>query len=225
MATSPAWLSSESRARQVLDHLARHGSATVKDLVDALGVTTTAVRQHVNHLLEDGWVFRTQQRRPAGRPADVFTLSRKASRLFGNRAEELSKVLVQAIIAELGPTKGRELLRAAGRRLAQDALQAVEGQTVGQRLRELARRLADAGDLVETQRENGHLKLSVYTCPYGGTPGEHSEICELERQSFSEVVGRPLKLLPRDAVTAHRCVFTPAAESNDNGQSTDSEQV
>ena len=39
----------ESPAWQIIEYLKRKGSATIKELEDVFGVTTTAVRQHLQH--------------------------------------------------------------------------------------------------------------------------------------------------------------------------------
>ncbi len=223
MATSPAWLSTDSRARQVLDTIARHDAMTVRQLVAALGVTTTAVRQQVNRLVDDGWLLRRQQQGTTGRPADVFSLAPRARRLFGGRADELARTLVRTIVDELGPNEGRKLLRAVGHRLAEQTRDGLNDGPSDERLLQLAQRLQDEGDVVDADRQNGHLRLAVFTCPYGGQPDQHGEICELERQAFSEVVGQPVKLERRSA--SHPCCeFTVVGNENSDDARADSEQ-
>ena len=48
----------ESPTSQILEHLQRKGSATIKDFEQLLGVTTTAVRQHLNTLQAEGYIER-----------------------------------------------------------------------------------------------------------------------------------------------------------------------
>ncbi|MEZ4830518.1 MAG: MarR family transcriptional regulator [Caldilineaceae bacterium] len=49
--SSPTW--------QIIEYLQRHHSATIKDLEQMLGVTTTAVRQHLRTLQLEGYIDRT----------------------------------------------------------------------------------------------------------------------------------------------------------------------
>ncbi len=42
--------------RQILDHLRLHSQATVKDLGQLLGLTSTGIRQHLTVLERDGLV-------------------------------------------------------------------------------------------------------------------------------------------------------------------------
>ena len=43
---------------QIIEFMQRNGSATIKDLEQLLGITTTAVRQHLNTLQVEGYIER-----------------------------------------------------------------------------------------------------------------------------------------------------------------------
>ncbi|NLG44544.1 MAG: MarR family transcriptional regulator, partial [Phycisphaerae bacterium] len=88
---------SDSPALRIVNLLARRGPCTIAELVAALGVTTTAVRQQVNRLVARRWLIRTRRRQGPGRPADVFALSDDARRMLGGQAEELSRLLLEQI--------------------------------------------------------------------------------------------------------------------------------
>jgi predicted ArsR family transcriptional regulator len=172
---------------------------TVADLVDNLGVTTTAVRQHVNRLLAEGWLVRTRRRGGQGRPADVFTTSEQAKRLFAGWSDEFSKLLIEEIAEVEGPVRSREILQAVGRRMAEQGRRFVgEGPPV-ERLRRLADLLSQEGVLAETNGSPDDLRLRVFACPYRGVAHEHREVCEMERETFSELVG--------GAVQRHQCML------------------
>lgn len=200
-----------SRGREIIDLLARRHSMTIRQIVDDLGVTTTAVRSQVNRLESEGWVERSQRRGGAGRPADVFRLTPRGRRLFSSRAEDTVAALIEAAFDKLGPAGTRNLLRGVGHRLAERSRGAVGVGSAEERIEKLARKLGDDGDLAESDNQDGRLKLAVFTCPYEGVADNHREICEMERQAFSELVGRPLRLSKRRP-DGHRCCefSTPA---------------
>ena len=54
-----AYQNRESPSWRILEYLQRKGAATIKELEDVLGVTTTAVRQQLQTLQADGYVERT----------------------------------------------------------------------------------------------------------------------------------------------------------------------
>src|SRR5690606_29902750 len=65
-----------ARRKQLLRHLLRSESgATVKELVQVLGVTRTAVRQHLAALTRDGLVAPAAILPSGGRPKTLFALT------------------------------------------------------------------------------------------------------------------------------------------------------
>src|SRR5690242_11106290 len=77
----PKKLGKSPRA-EVLRHIQVNGSASIKDLEGAIGVTTTAVREQVAHLLHEGFIQATRVRGEVGRPYYVYSLTAKAQDLF-----------------------------------------------------------------------------------------------------------------------------------------------
>ena len=188
-----------SAAERMIAAVTRQGHTTIADLVRSLGLTTTAVRQQVNRLLAKGWLVRSQRHGGLGRPADVFAVSDRVKRLFGESRDEFSKLLLEEIMQVEGPAARRKILQGVGRRMVEERRRFVgEGKPV-ERLRRLADLLNREGVLAETRGPRADLHLAVFTCPYQGLAGEHREICEMERRTFSELVGR--------TVRRHQCVL------------------
>lgn len=64
------------RRKQLLRHLLRNRTgATVRELMQALGVTRTAVRQHIAALTREGWVAPAGLVPSGGRPRTLFALT------------------------------------------------------------------------------------------------------------------------------------------------------
>lgn len=183
-----------TRARQIVDMLMLRGPMTIAELVDSLGVTTTAVRQHVDRLVAEDWVVRAVRRGGPGRPAHVLSVSEKTRRVYGSHCDELSRMLVEEIVRTEGPGKARELLHRVSRRMAEQSRHAVGDGSPSQRVRNLARHLNGQGMLVETRGSEHGMRLAVYTCPYPDLAAEHREICEMERETVSELVGDNVRL-------------------------------
>src|SRR5262245_34086783 len=71
---------------------------TVDELVEKVGVTANAVRQHLSVLERDGFVAFEARPAPRGRPQHVYTLSSLGREAFPRRYKELAEV----VLAELG---------------------------------------------------------------------------------------------------------------------------
>lgn len=181
-------------AQRVIDLLVRRGPHTMAQLVAELGVTTTAVRQQVNRLLANGWITRTQRSRGPGRPADVFAISEEARRRFGTNLGALSRLLIEEIVDAEGPARGRMLLRRVGRRMAESQRSAVGEGPPADRLQRLAELLTRDGMMVAAEQSGDDLKLTVFTCPFGGLATEHPEVCDVEREAFSALLGGSVQL-------------------------------
>src|SRR3954470_6682915 len=104
----PKLIDSSPRA-EVLRLIQRQGSASIKDLEGELGVTTTAVREQVAHLLHEGFLQATRVRGDIGRPYYVYSLTARAQDLFPKDYAALAVLLLEEVMAEHG-TDGLRLI-------------------------------------------------------------------------------------------------------------------
>ena len=216
---------SGSAGQRIIEEIARHGHLTIADLVDRLGVTTTAIRQQVNRLLADRWLVRDRRHGVPGRPADVFSLSEKTKRLFGGLNDELSKLLIEEIAQLEGPARSRSILQSVGRRMAEQGRAFIGAGPPAERLQRLADLLSHEGVLAETHGQADNLHLTVFTCPYRGLASAHPEVCEMERETFSALLGGPVR---RDQCVREgheRCEFSIFRQASEREQSADPSQM
>ena len=111
---------SESPAGKILAYLQRHGEATVKQLEELLGISTTAVREHLTHLEAKDLVATKLVRRGPGRPHALYFLTDTAQDLFPKEYDTLSTMLLREIASQEGPDRLQVLLNAVGARLAEE---------------------------------------------------------------------------------------------------------
>src|SRR5437762_130307 len=117
MIRDPKQVEGSPRA-EVLRIIQRLGSASVKDLESGMGVTTTAVREQVAHLLTEGFLQATRVRGDIGRPYYVYSLTAKAQDLFPKDYATLAVLLLEETLAIGGQEGLRALLNRVSRRLA-----------------------------------------------------------------------------------------------------------
>lgn len=194
-----------SAGRAVVESVARRREMTVAELVDELGVTTTAVRQQVYKLVADGWLRVSKRRRGPGRPADVLSLSDQARELFaGGQADELAKSLINVLFEREDVGKVRLLLQCVSKRMAADLRRAVGETPPEQRVHRLAELLRERGLLVDADVHPGGGRLNVFTCPYPDMAGAHRELCEMEREALRDASGNEVTL-EQCMLDGHRC--------------------
>ena len=92
-----------ARRRELLRYLLRHKTgASVDELAQALGVTRTAVRQHLAASMRDGLVTRGSDRASGGRPNQLYVLTDAGKEEFPRHYAWFAQLLVDAISDEHG---------------------------------------------------------------------------------------------------------------------------
>lgn len=215
-------LTPDSRAWQILSHVARHESATIAELVEAVGVTTTAIRQQVTHLLNEGWLERGQHNNGPGRPANVFKLSEDGRRLFAYDVDEFARLLLHELVERETPEKVAALLNAVHQRMMRRVAGAADADNPAEQFEQLAEYFMRRGTVADADRSATGTRLRVFTCPFHGVAHEQPHICELERDSLAELTGRSVELRSR-LIDGERCCEFAVAPAHDNTNADDQE--
>ncbi len=190
---SPAW--------QILEYLQRNPSATIKDFEILLGVTTTAVRQHLNALQASGYLDRREERSGVGRPHYIYVATDAARELFACRCDVLALTMLQEMYEVVGAEQMGTLLLRVGVRLADQYTESVKATGLQHRVEEMAGALGRQGVLTDvsvgesnTAGESNTIALKMYNCPYHDLAIEHREICEMDQLMLQQVLGAEVSL-------------------------------
>lgn len=180
----------------ILRVLQSRGSASIKDLEVALGVTATAVREQVAHLIAEDIIMARRVRGDVGRPFYVYSLTAKAQELFPKDYGELAHLLLQEILDMDGPDKLQQLLDRVGDRLAAQYAGQLRGQELEDKLRALADLLVQKGIGADVRPDavGDGFVLHANTCPYFAVVQDHREICGMEQQMLSRLLGADVVL-------------------------------
>jgi predicted ArsR family transcriptional regulator len=184
---SPAW--------QVIEYIKRNGSATIRELEELLGVTTNAVRQHLQALQADGYIERRQVNSGVGRPHHAYSISAKAHDLFACHCDDLALTLLEEVFALEGQERAKMLLDRVGDRLAKRYAPSVRGDLLQDRVEQLAGALHQRGVLTDVEVEDENMiVLHAYNCPYHELAQEHRAICEMDEEVMRKVLGSDVNL-------------------------------
>jgi predicted ArsR family transcriptional regulator len=168
---------------------------TIAEMVRAVGLAQTSMRQQVERLALEGWLVRERRCRGPGRPADVFSISDQSRRLFiQQQIDEFAKLLLEEVADAARPSKLRSILRGVSRRMIRRLGHLVDEGSPTERVQRLAGLLCDRGILSDASGSERDLTLHVYTCPYHGLANEHREICEMDCETMGQLVGRQMRL-------------------------------
>jgi len=169
----------QTTRQQILEHLQRHGRATVKELGQLLRLTSTGIRQHLTVLERDGLVLAREERGRVGRPTLVYTLTEKAESLFPRSYDDLATALLEEIRASEGSERLYQLLHRIAQRMAESFRERVQGKSLAQRVEETALILQEQGCLVDWEQGDGEFFLHEFTCPFPKVARQDSAVCTL----------------------------------------------
>ncbi|MDW8147038.1 MAG: DeoR family transcriptional regulator [Roseiflexaceae bacterium] len=200
-----------SPAGKILTYLRRHGEATIKDLEELLGISTTAVREHLAHLEAKGLLATRQARGGPGRPRLVYSLTLRAEDLFPKEYDTLVTLLLREIASREGKERLNALLEAVGQRLAEEYRGQVVGNDVEERLARLRVTLEARGIPVEVTPDGA---IQVFACPYHDVAREHAGVCTMERRMLEQVLGERVEIEGTIREGRRSCHFQIARSSD-----------
>lgn len=211
MMLDPKTVEGSPRA-EVLRTIQRLGSASVKELEASLGVTTTAVREQVAHLLREDFIQATRVRGEVGRPYYVYSLTAKAQDLFPKDYATLAILLLEETRELHGDEGLRILLNRVSRRLADKLGGEAEGKELSQKLLGLVAALGGTGMEVSMvpveegpEEHQGDYVLKSHSCPYFEVARSHREICEMEADMLSDLLGTGVEVKVGSRIVEGQC--------------------
>jgi predicted ArsR family transcriptional regulator len=209
----------EQRAA-IVEHLRRDGDATVAELADHLGISQVATRRHLAVLGDEGLVeVRAAESGGRGRPASRYALTDDAARLFPQGYDRLAAEVLDFLTDEHGRDGLRAFLRWRLDREVDGLRDAVTAEDLHARLDQLADALSDAGFQASVTPDGDGFTLVQDHCAIYDVAREHPEVCAYEAATFSQVLGRDVKLSRRETMAggskACVCCVTPVGARRD----------
>ena len=184
----------QTTRQEILQHLQRNGRATVKELGQLLGLTSTGIRQHLTVLERDGLVLAHEERGGVGRPTLVYSLTDKAEALFPRSYDELANNLLEEIRASEGRERMYQILHRVAERMADAYWERVQGKDTAERVKETAAIMQEQGCLVDWAENDGEFLLNEYTCPFPKVAKQDSSVCALHVDFVRRLTGADTRL-------------------------------
>jgi DeoR family suf operon transcriptional repressor len=174
--------------RALLDALKRRGEARADELATTLGITVSAVRQHLAALHGDGLVTHTEVRAGPGRPHHKYRLSELGDNLFPRRyAQVVTDLLVEAE-AEDPAIVERMFARRRDRRIER-AKARLAGKSFPEKVAELTQVLDEDGYLAEAvPQDDGSFRIVEHNCAILAVATRYGAACGTELEFIREVL-------------------------------------
>jgi DeoR family transcriptional regulator, suf operon transcriptional repressor len=202
-----SWEFANTAAGRVLKAIQLRGQARINELADDLGVTASAVRQHLTQLQASGAVRARKVREGVGRPYYLYSATPEAHNLFYKDYGELARLLLDEVAATQGPQALQSVLRRITDRLAEKYRQEIEGLELADRISAWAELLDRRGVTVQIEKTEDGYVVTEYGCPYQNVAMENRAICEMERQVMTRLLGSGVKLTQCVLDGHHGCRF------------------
>jgi predicted ArsR family transcriptional regulator len=172
----------QSVRRRITEILKENGTATVAELAHQLEMAQVSVRHHLDILVGEDLVEQTGVRRRdgAGRPSQVYALTRNAISLFPQRNAQLANSVLSELKTVLPQEEIAELLVRVAQRTVREAPKPFNGQTFEQRLDQVAEFLEQKGYSARWEACDGYFELHACNCPYSGVAEQHPELCLMD---------------------------------------------
>jgi predicted ArsR family transcriptional regulator len=169
---------------------------SVADLIEATGVTRTAVTEQLNELVAAGFVERTTEPPVGrGRPRHLYSATHNALLLLFASNQRVLVPAIWAAIAEIcGEDLKRKVLKRVGRKMADHYKPRITGKTARERLVQFAEALREEGCLVEVDETgNGQMVLEKRSCPFISMFEDSRSVCCVDRELLRLVVRAPVR--------------------------------
>src|SRR5688500_14654266 len=198
------------RRRQVLrQRLRNKRGATVDELGQGLGVTSTAIRQQLAWLMRDGLVAPGETRASGGRPKQLFLLTEKGREAFPRHYSWFAQLLIEAMAQEHGATGLRTRLgRIAAAVVAQLRHRTPEAGTRREKVVQLSSLMDELGyDARMTKDVGGAPAIEADNCVFHELAMKNPVICHFDLALMSSYTGSKVELHECMARGGHVCRF------------------
>ncbi|WP_375432080.1 helix-turn-helix transcriptional regulator [uncultured Friedmanniella sp.] len=182
-----------STRHRVAQSILEHGPSTAAELGERLGLTAAAVRRHLDVLLDRGLLVAREQRvygaRGRGRPAKVFALTDAGRADFYSAYDDLAIAALEFLADEAGSESVRKF---ASSRVASAEVRYADvmaGSTSSSPAHALAGALTGDGYVASVRPSALGEQLCQHHCPVAHVAERFPQLCEVETEMFSRLLG------------------------------------
>lgn len=200
--TGSAVVGHEGQTRgAVVTLLLEEGPITASDIGTRLGLSAAGVRRHLEALIDNGEARITSSavvtQRGRGRPAKYFQLTAIGRSRLGHTYDDLAGAAMRQLRKIGGDSAIETFARQRVEAIVADVEPAVGSRPVD--VEEAADRIADAftaaGFAATTRQVGNGVQICQHHCPVSHVASEFPELCDAERQAFSDLLGTHVQRL------------------------------
>lgn len=179
--------------REVMALLLKEGPLTASALGDKLGLSAAGVRRHLDILIEEGsaeGIDRRVGRAGRGRPAKHFRLTDHGRSQFGHAYDDLAAQALDALRDVGGSEAVKHFARHRINQIVAEVSDSLEQETDQQaKASALAAALDEHGYAATVTQAGQGVQICQHHCPVAHVAAAHPELCEVEQEVFSALLG------------------------------------
>lgn len=197
-----------SSQRTVLVALKRRGEATADELAAVLGISASAVRQHLSALRSARLVEARRERGQPGRPADRYHATELTEPLFVTSDSDLSLELLGHMAEEDPDLVGRVFDRRR-EHLVAEARSRLAGLPVDEQLAALSEILDEQGYLADVEKVGDeHWRMNLHNCAIWNVANRFRQACASELDYLRDLIpDATVDRVTHKTAGAHTCAY------------------
>ena len=199
--------------RRVLVEVKRHGEATADELAATLGISPSAVRQHLSALRSAGLIDARQDRGQPGRPADRYHATDRSELLFVTADNNLSLELLEHIEQE-DPKLVDRVFDRRRRQLVKNAKDKLSGRPLDARVSILTELLDAQGYLADFDKiDDDHYRINLHSCSIWAVANRYRQACAAELDFLRDLIpDATVQRVTHKTNGAHTCGYEISAQ-------------
>ncbi len=204
--------------KAVIALLRDEGAQGVTQMVEKLGVTATAVRQRLTRLTALGLITREEFSEGRGRPIHKYSLTEEGFRSSGDNLSDLARVLWEEVHKIPDENTRKKVIAGVVERLSDQYRDSIQGETVDEKLRSIAKHFAQRDIPFSAVEENGKVVLQIVGCPYPDLAGGDHKICEMEKDLISSLTDNEISFEKESCGSGGQCCKFQTLEVQDTSE-------
>lgn len=186
--------------------LERKQGLTIDQMASALGITRTAVREHVGALERERLIAAgALAGSTGGRPGRLYALTARGMSLFPKKYDLIARLLLGALSQRLGAAETEKEMRALGAALAAQLKANVTGRTLEERTRAVAALMRELG--YEASARDGATTIEALNCVYHELARTDQTVCALDLSLIANLADAHVEHRACMARGDNACVF------------------
>ncbi|MCL2118272.1 MAG: winged helix-turn-helix transcriptional regulator [Planctomycetaceae bacterium] len=167
---------------------------TMSELIEATGVTRTAVSEQLNELISAGYIQQKLERLPGrGRPRYLYSATDFAlKKLFEGYQSVLVPAAWRAIKKHCGEEVMTKVVDEISSELAEHFNRQIESNIPEERLQEYTDIICRSGRLGACRVEGEHSEFDKLSCPFVSMYDGSGIVCDIDELAMSKIVKAPV---------------------------------